>query len=43
MGRVVEPGPETKLAMTRSSSESVKASSQPDSSAGAISGRVIRR
>ena len=39
MGRVVPAGPETKLATTTSSSERVKASSQPAISAGAISGR----
>ena len=36
-----EPGPDTKLAMTRSSRESVNASSQPATSAGISSGRVI--
>src|SRR6202011_2684800 len=41
MGSVVEDGPEVKLAITRSSSERVKASSQPASSAGAMSGRVM--
>ena len=30
IGKVVAPGPETKLAITRSSSDSVKASSQPE-------------
>ena len=30
IGRVLDPGPVTKLAITRSSSESVKAKSQPD-------------
>ena len=33
-GSVVAPGPVTKLAMTRSSSESAKASIQPDATAG---------
>src|SRR5262249_43401995 len=40
IGRVVEPGPETKLEMTRSSTDRVKARSQPDRSAGDITGRV---
>src|SRR5262249_29291930 len=40
IGRVVEPGPETKLEMTRSSTDRVKARSQPDTSAGDITGRV---
>ena len=35
-GKVLEPGPEVKLAMTTSSSDKVKASSQPASSAGQI-------
>ena len=39
IGRVDEPGPETKLAITRSSSERVKASSQPETSAGAMIGQ----
>ena len=43
IGSVVEPGPETKLAITRSSSDSVNASSQPETSAGAMIGRVIRK
>ena len=30
IGKVVLPGPETKLAITRSSSESVNASNQPE-------------
>jgi len=41
IGSVVAPGPETKLAMTRSSKESVNASSQPDITAGMIIGRVM--
>src|SRR5210317_1184500 len=36
IGRVVAPGPETKLAITTSSSDRVKASSQPEISAGVI-------
>ena len=36
-------GPATKLAMMRSSSDSVKESSQPDTSAGAITGTVMTR
>src|SRR5690606_39535785 len=43
IGRVVDSGPETKLAMTTSSSDRVKASSQPDTRAGAMIGRVIRK
>ena len=34
IGRVLDPGPATKLVITRSSSDSVNASSHPDSSAG---------
>src|SRR5437868_1550197 len=41
IGKVVAPGPVVKLAITRSSRESVKASIQPETSAGAINGRVI--
>ncbi len=41
MGSVLAPGPETKLEITRSSSESVKFNSQLDSSAGAMMGSVI--
>ena len=41
MGNVVAPGPETKLEITKSSRESVKASSQPEIIAGKIIGRVI--
>ena len=37
MGSVVEPGPETKLAITTSSSDRVKLSNQPEIMAGAIS------
>jgi len=43
IGKVVEDGPDTKLAITRSSSDKVKASSQPDISAGAMIGKVTRR
>jgi hypothetical protein len=42
IGRVEAPGPEVKLATTTSSSDNVKASSQPETSAGAISGSVTR-
>ena len=41
IGSVLAPGPDTKLAMTRSSSDSVNASSQPASIAGAINGNVM--
>src|SRR6476646_5329680 len=40
IGKVAEPGPVVKLAITRSSSDSVKASIQPATIAGAISGSV---
>src|SRR4051812_29834339 len=40
IGSVVAPGPVVKLAITRSSSDSVKASIQPDANAGAINGNV---
>ena len=40
---MVAPGPVTKLASTRSSSESVKASIQPAATAGQISGKVTVR
>jgi hypothetical protein len=43
MGSVEAPGPVTKLAITRSSSDSVKASSQPAISAGAITGSVMSK
>ncbi len=42
IGRVVADGPVTKLATTKSSSDRVKARSQPDTRAGPIPGRVIR-
>ena len=40
IGKVVAPGPVVKLAITRSSSDSVKASMKPASTAGRISGSV---
>ena len=43
IGSVVAPGPVVKLAITRSSSESVKASIQPAAIAGTISGSVTVR
>ena len=43
IGSVVAPGPVTKLAMTRSSSEIAKASIQPEATAGQISGKVTVR
>ncbi len=42
-GSVLEPGPVTKLVITRSSQESVKASSQPARIAGRMIGSVIRK
>ena len=42
IGRVVDPGPEVKLAITRSSSDRVKDKSQPEITAGRIIGSVIR-
>ena len=42
IGKVVADGPVTKLATTKSSSDSVNARSQPDTRAGLITGRVIR-
>src|ERR1700680_3998984 len=41
IGSVLAPGPETKLDITKSSSESVKLSSQLEASAGAMLGRVV--
>ena len=41
IGRVVDPGPDVKLAMTKSSSDKVKDSNQPAITAGRIIGRVI--
>ncbi|KUQ61854.1 spermidine/putrescine ABC transporter permease, partial [Enterobacter kobei] len=43
IGSVVAPGPETKLAITRSSSDRVNASSQPEITAGMIIGRVMMK
>src|SRR5690554_1131408 len=43
IGKVVAPGPDTKLAITRSSSDKVNASNQPDTNAGAITGSVITK
>src|SRR3984957_13502396 len=43
MGRVLLPGPEVKLEITRSSQESVKARSQPDKMAGKMIGRVMTK
>ena len=43
IGNVVAPGPVVKLAITRSSSESVNASIHPAAIAGAISGNVMVR
>ncbi len=40
IGRVVAPGPEVKLAITRSSSDRVKASRNPATMPGRMSGRV---
>ena len=41
IGSVLDPGPETKLEITRSSNDIVKASNQPLISEGAINGSVI--
>ena len=43
IGSVVAPGPDTKLEITRSSSDSVKASSQPDTRAGRSIGTVMSK
>src|SRR5579863_9861169 len=43
MGRVLLPGPEVKLEMTRSSHDRVKASSHPDSMAGKMMGSVMTK
>src|SRR5450432_2813059 len=43
MGRVLAPGPDTKLDITKSSSERVKLSSQLEANAGAMLGRVVSR
>ena len=39
IGNVVDPGPDVKLAITRSSSDSVKANIQAAATAGAIKGK----
>ena len=41
IGRVLAPGPDTKLEITRSSSDSVKLNSQLEASAGAMMGKVV--
>jgi hypothetical protein len=41
IGRVEEPGPATKLAITRSSNERAKAKNHPERRAGKIRGRII--
>src|SRR5690554_2224845 len=43
IGNVVAPGPDTKLGNTRSSSDKVNASNEPETNAGAITGRVITK
>ena len=43
IGRVVAPGPDTKLAITRSSSDKVNASNHPDTNAGVITGSVTTK
>ncbi len=43
IGKVVDPGPDTKLAITKSSKDRVKASNQPDIKAGAIIGKVTKK
>ena len=43
IGSVVEPGPEVKLAITRSSSDIVNDNNQPETIAGSIIGKVIKR
>ena len=43
MGRVLAPGPDTKLEITRSSSDRVKLSSQLEANAGMSPGRVVSR
>ncbi len=43
IGKVLLPGPEVKLEITRSSHDSVKASSQPDRIAGKIIGSVMTK
>src|SRR5690554_2257308 len=43
IGKVVAPGPDTKLAITKSSSDKVNATNHPDTSAGTIAGNVITK
>ncbi len=43
MGRVLLPGPDVKLDITRSSQDRVKASSHPDKMAGNMMGSVITK
>src|SRR5580693_2942321 len=43
MGKVLLPGPEVKLEITKSSHDSVKASSHPDRMAGKMIGRVMTK
>ena len=43
MGKVLAPAPEVKLAITKSSKDSVKAKSQPDNIEGAIRGKVMSK
>ena len=43
MGKVLLPGPEVKLDMTRSSQDSVKAKSHPDKMAGKMIGSVMTK
>src|SRR5258708_5102168 len=43
MGKVVAPGPVVKLEITTSSRERVKASSQPETMAGAMMGKVMTK
>ena len=42
IGRVVDPGPEVKLAITKSSRDKVNDKSHPATTAGRIMGRVIK-
>ena len=43
IGKVVEPGPETKLAITKSSNDNVKPKSHEAVSAGKMMSRVIKK
>ena len=43
IGKVVAPGPEAKLAITKSSSDRLKDNNQPATNAGEIIGTVIRK